>query len=110
MAEQKADQIALALMAGFEVPNFYSGLLTSLMTIRRFGAQAEDKQALQQGVVMATLLSAGVIGATSYVAKSWLPTLFGGAVMGVLIWQYEKAIANPHPNATPINQQPGMVP
>ena len=95
-------------MAGFEVPNFFSGLLPSLMTIRRFGAQEEDRQALQQGVVMATILSAGVIGATSYVAKSALPALFGGAVMAVLIWQYEQAIQNPHPGAVPINQQPGM--
>lgn len=108
MAEQNADKVALGLLAAFEVPNFYSGLLPSLMTIRRFGAQEEDRSTLQQGVLMATILSSGVIGATSYISKSWLPIVFAGSVMAILIWQYERAILHPHPTAVPINQQPGM--
>lgn len=108
METVSTDKIALAILAAFEVPNFYSGLLPSEMTIRRFAAQQEDSSTLQQSVVVASALSAGIIGTTSWIAKSWLPALFGGAMMAVLIWRYERAILNPHPTAVPINQQPGM--
>ena len=109
MDPMSTDKIALAILAAFEVPNFYSGLLPSEMTIRRFAAKDEDRTTLQQSVVVATALSAGIIGTTSWIAKSWLPVLFGGGMMAVLIWRYERAILNPHPTATPIDQQPGML-
>ncbi len=103
-----SEAVAIALLAAFEIPNFYSGLLPSEMTIRRFAAEQADRQTLQNSVIVATALSVGVVGTASYVAKSWLPVLMGGVIMGVLIYRYESAINNPHANATPINQQPGM--
>ena len=47
--------------------------------------------------------SAAEAVAISFMFDSWLPALAGFAVMGILIWQYEDAIRNPHPENKPIN-------
>ena len=98
-------KIALALLSAAEVPNFLAGLLPSLMTIRRFGAEDMDRKALRQGEVLGSVLSVTVGAGASLAARSWLPFLATMLVLVVLLAAYETAIRNPHPGAKPINDQ-----
>ena len=98
-------KIALALLSAAEVPNFLAGLLPSLMTIRRFGAEDLDRKALRQGEMLGSVLSITVGAGASLAARSWLPFLATMVVLVVLLAAYESAIRHPHPNAKPINNQ-----
>jgi len=92
-----------AILVAFGAPNNFSGLLPSKMTISRFANSEFDRKRLREGMLVATALtSAEAIGA-ALVFKSWLPLVFTAAVTSVLIWQYEQAIRNPHPENMPIN-------
>ena len=92
-----------AILVAFGAPNNFSGLLPSKMTISRFANSEFDRKRLREGMLVATALtSAEAIGA-ALVFKSWLPLIFTAAVTSVLIWQYEQAIRNPHPENMPIN-------
>ena len=92
-----------AILVAFGAPNNYSGLLPSKMTIARFAADESDRVRLRQGMAVASALTlAEAIGA-SLVFRSWLPLLMTVAVSGVLIWQYEDAIRNPHQDVKPIS-------
>jgi len=92
-----------AILVAFGAPNNFSGLLPSKMTISRFAASDFDRVRLRQGMTVATALTTAEAIGASLVFKSWLPLLMTMAVMGVLIWQYEDAIRNPHPENMPIN-------
>jgi len=91
------------ILVATSMPNFYSGLLPSKMTISRFAHSDFDRARLRQGIVVASAMSAAEAVAISFMFDSWLPALAGFAVMGILIWQYEDAIRNPHPENKPIN-------
>jgi hypothetical protein len=93
----------LAVLTASEAPNFFSGLMPSKMTIARFAADEGDVVRLRQAEVIATLMTGGAAVGASLVAKSWLPMILTAGVTGVLLWQYEDAIRNPHPNVMPIN-------
>lgn len=93
----------LMLLAAGEVPNFMAGMLPSLMTIKRFGATAEDRAALRKGEVAGAALSLGVGIGASLVADSWLPLMSTVVILGIMVYMYEDAISNPHPDAMPIN-------
>jgi hypothetical protein len=97
------EQFGLAIMVAFGAPNNYSGLLPSKMTIARFAADEEDRKALRQGMLVASVLTLAEASGASLVAKSWLPLLMTTAVSGVLVWQYMDAINNPHSQVMPIN-------
>lgn len=100
-----ASEIGLALLAASEVPNFLAGMLPSLMTIRRFGAEDADREALRQGELAGSALALMVgLGAT-LVADSWLPVGATVVVLVIMLGMYEYAIRNPHTDAIPINQQ-----
>lgn len=105
MAAPGADRVGLALLSAAEVPNFLAGMLPSLMTIQRFGAEDLDRAALRRGLVAGSVLSLGVGFAASLVAHDALPFFMTGTVLVALIIMYEHAIRNPNPTATPINQQ-----
>lgn len=107
MAETLPTQgkIALALLAAAEVPNFMAGLLPSLMTIRRFGAEDADRKALRQGEVLGGTLSLVVGVGASLASHSWLPFAATMVVLVVLLFSYETAIRNPHADARPIDDQ-----
>lgn len=99
----------LMLLAAGEVPNFLAGMLPSLMTIRRFGADEEDRATLRRGEVAGSALSIMVGVGASLAARSWLPLLSVGAILGIMLYMYEEAIRNPHSGAKPIND-PGNLP
>jgi len=98
-----SEQWGLAVLTATSAPNFYSGLLPSKMTIARFAADEGDRVRLRQAEAIATVLTVAEAIGASLIAKSWLPLILTGAVAGVLIWQYEDAIRNPHPDSMPIN-------
>lgn len=105
MAEMTASEVGLMLLAASEVPNFLAGMLPSLMTIRRFGAEDADREALRQGEVAGSALALAVGAGASLVANSWLPFLATAVTLAVMLAMYEHAIRNPHPDAVPISQQ-----
>ena len=92
-----------AILVAFGAPNNFSGLLPSKMTISRFANSEFDRRRLREGMVVATALTTAEAIGASLVFRSWLPLIFTAAVTGVLIWQYEEAIRNPHPQNMPIN-------
>jgi len=104
-ARATAGTVGLTLLAVSEVPNFLAGMLPSLMTIRRFGADEMDRQALRQGEIAGAAL-AGMVGiGASLIANDPLPAIGTFVTLGIMLCMYEYAIRNPHPDATPINQQ-----
>ncbi len=105
---QTAATVGLSLLAASEVPNFMAGLLPSLMTIKRFGAEDVDRATLRRGEVLGSLLALGLAVGASLVAQSPMPLFAAGIVWAVLLYAYEEAIRNPHPDATPIDQQGGV--
>jgi len=92
-----------AILVATSMPNFYSGLLPSKMTISRFAHSDFDRMRLRQGIAVATVMGVAESVAIGFMFESWVPVLAGLAVVGVLIWQYEDAIRNPHPENEPIN-------
>lgn len=96
--------VALTLLAAAEVPNFLAGLMPSLMTIQRFGAEDIDRDALRRGELAGSALSLLVGGGASLASGSWLPFAGTIVVLGILLALYEHAIRNPSPSATPIDQ------
>lgn len=98
-----ASEVGLMLLAASEVPNFLAGMLPSLMTIRRFGADDMDREALRQGEVAGSMMALAVGAGASLVAKSWLPFAATVITLTVMLGMYEHAIRNPHDNAMPIN-------
>lgn len=106
MPENKVDYAAAAglmLLAAGEVPNFLAGMLPSIMTIKRFGATDDDRSALRRGEVAGSALSIMVGIGASLAADSWLPFLSVLGILGIMLYMYEEAIRNPHPDAKPIN-------
>jgi hypothetical protein len=100
-----ATTVGLTLLAVSEVPNFLAGMLPSLMTIRRFGAEDVDREALRQGEIAGAALALTVGVGAALVAQSWLPAIGTVAVLAVMLAMYEHAIRNPHDDAVPIDQQ-----
>jgi hypothetical protein len=100
-----ADRVGLAMLAAAEVPNFLAGLLPSLMTIQRFGAEDLDRAALRRGLVAGSALSLGVGVAASLIAHDPLPAAMTGVVLLAMVAMYEHAIRNPHPSAKSIDDQ-----
>jgi hypothetical protein len=100
----------LAIMAASEVPNFLAGLLPSTMTIGRFAADPVDRRRLRRSEVVGSALAIGIGVGTSLVADSPLPFVMVLAVLGVLLFEYERAIrqAQESPDTQPISAQPGL--
>lgn len=95
--------VGLALLAAGEVPNFLAGMLPSLMTIRRFGADEMDAKALRQGEMAGAVLALMVGVGASYAANNPAPAIATVVILVIMLLMYEHAIRNPHPNAKPIN-------
>lgn len=94
------------LLAAGEVPNFLAGMLPSLMTIQRFGADEQDRAALRRGELAGSVLALGVGVGASLAANSAMPGVATGVVLVIMLALYEHAIRNPRPGATSIDQQP----
>ena len=99
--------LGVTLLAVADVPAFLSGLLPSLMTIQRFGAEDIDRDALRRGEALGGALALAVGAGASMIADSWLPFFACAATLAVLLAAYEHAIRNPSPSATPIDSQGG---
>lgn len=95
------------LLAAGEVPNFLAGMLPSLMTIQRFGADDQDRAALRRGELAGSILALGVGVGASMAAGSTMPAAATIIVLVVMLGLYEHAIRNPRPDARPINDQGG---
>ncbi|MHB1472485.1 MAG: hypothetical protein ACYCV4_02480 [Dermatophilaceae bacterium] len=93
----------LFILAMGEVPNYYSGVLPSWMTIRRFAADERDSSTLRIGMVAASVFALGIGVGASLLAHSPWPLV--GTVIGAtfLVVGYEWAIRHPHSDAQPIN-------
>ncbi|HEY2089886.1 MAG TPA: hypothetical protein VGH54_28180 [Mycobacterium sp.] len=94
-------------MAAAEVPNFLAGLLPSTMTIGRFAADPVDRGRLRRSEVVGSALAVTVGVGASLIGQSPYPLLLTLLVLGVLLYEYERAIrsAQQSGTATPINQQ-----
>jgi len=100
----------LAIMAAAEVPNFLAGMLPSTMTIGRFAAEPEDRMRLRRGELVGGALAVTVGVGASLIAESAVPFILTMAVLGVLIYEYERAIrlAQESGTARPISDQPTL--
>lgn len=103
MKQYSAATVGLALLAAGEVPNFLAGMLPSLMTIRRFGADEIDRKTLRHGEIAGSILALGVGVGASLASNDPLPAVVTIVILGIMLWQYENAIRNPHPDSMPIN-------
>jgi hypothetical protein len=103
MNKMNAELAGATILVATSMPNFYSGLLPSKMTISRFAHSDFDRMRLRQGIAVATVMGVAESVAIGFMFESWVPVLAGLAVVGILIWQYEDAIRNPHPENEPIN-------
>lgn len=90
-----AEQLGLVILSAAEVPNFLAGLLPSLFTIRTFSDDPEKIAALRRGELVGGGLSLAVGLGASLVAKSWWPAVACVGTLGVLLYEYEKAIRDP---------------
>lgn len=90
-----AEQLGLVILSAAEVPNFLAGLLPSLFTIRTFSDDPEKVAALRRGELVGGGMALAVGVGASLVAKSWAPAAACAGTLGVLLWEYEKAIRNP---------------
>jgi len=106
--KMNASTVGLALLAAGEVPNFLAGMLPSLMTIRRFGADDLDREALRQGEIAGATLALAVGLGASLAAQDLTPAIATIVTLAVMLVMYENAIRNPHPDAKPINDQENM--
>jgi len=100
-----AGAAGLFILAMGEVPNYFSGILPSWMTIRRFSADERDVGTLRWGMVAASGFALAVgLGASVLSHSAWplVGTLLG---MAGLIYGYEWAIRHPHDDVQPINAQ-----
>jgi hypothetical protein len=106
-SQQRLAMLGLGIMAAAEVPNFLAGMLPSTMTIGRFAAEPEDRAKLRRGEVVGGSLSVAVGIAASLIGESPIPFLLTMVVLGVLIYEYERAIRGAQESGTaqPINQQ-----
>lgn len=104
-SRSSAEVVGLTLLAATEAPNFLAGMLPSLMTIQRFGAEDMDRAALRRGELIGSSLTLAVGAGASLVANSWLPFMACAAVLAIMLYFYEAAIRNPQPGAKPIDQQ-----
>lgn len=98
--------IGLALLAAGEVPNFLAGMLPSLMTIQRFGADEHDRKALRRGELAGSVLALGVGLGAALASNDAMPAVATIAVLVVMLGLYEHAIRNPRPGARSIDDQP----
>jgi hypothetical protein len=98
-----AELAGASILVATSMPNFYSGLLPSKMTISRFAHSDFDRMRLRQGIAVATAMGVAEAVAIGFMFDSLVPVIAGFAVIGVLIWQYEDAIQNPHPENMPID-------
>jgi len=100
-----AELAGATILVATSMPNFYSGLLPSKMTISRFAHSDFDRMRLRQGIAVATAMGIAESVAIGFMFESWVPVMGGLAVIAVLIWQYEDAIRNPHPENMPIDHE-----
>lgn len=95
MKRMSPEQLGLVILAVSEVPNFLAGVLPSLFTIRTFSDDPEKVAALRHGELVGGLMSLAVGAGASLVSRSAVPFVACAATLGVFLYQYEAAIANP---------------
>ncbi len=88
-------QLGLVILAASEVPNFMAGLLPSLFTIQTFSDDPAKVKALRRGELVGGTLALSVGLGASLVAESWAPFWVCAGTLGVLLYEYERAIRNP---------------
>lgn len=104
-AEPTGTKVGIALLMASTIPNNYTGVLPSGMTIRRFAAEYEDRRELVRAMVWGTGLSLIEIAGATAISGSFLVAVAGLGVMAFYLHYYYSAMANPHPKAVPIDQQ-----
>jgi hypothetical protein len=92
VAEVRRDVVIGGILAAVESAHFYSAFLPSIMTIRKFGRDAEALQALRQGQVIATVATV-LLGAVvaAYVQHS-APLVIAVVFAVLMVAVYEAAI------------------
>ena len=82
--------LGIALIAS---EHFFSSMLTSPMTTKRFFSTSEEgKKDTIDALKKAVWLSIGSGLILSYVSKSWIPLITTGAVSAFYWWEYHKAL------------------
>jgi hypothetical protein len=104
-SETAGTTVGIALLMASTIPNNYTGVLPSGMTIKRFAHDYEDRRELTRAMVQGTALSLVEIAGATVVAKSWFVAFAGLGVMVFYLWYYYEAMNNPHPDNEPIDQQ-----
>jgi hypothetical protein len=100
----KRETLGLSLLAATAVPNFLAGLLPSLMTIQRFGADELDRAALRRGQALGSSLALATGLGASLVSESPAPLVTTIVVLAILLAAYEHALRHPVAGARPIDE------
>ena len=91
MERVNAETAGLFLLALAEVPQVMSAFLPSPFTAATFGGTPKAKW-LRRGEVMGSAVSIGIAGSIALVTRRWAPLIGGLLVLGVFLWEYEKAM------------------
>lgn len=79
------------LLAMAEVPQVMSAFLPSPFTAATFGGTPEARW-LRRGEVIGSLVALGIAAAISLVLKRPEPTFGAAIVLGIFLWEYERAL------------------
>lgn len=91
----KPEDAALTLLALAEVPQVMSAFMPSLFTMATFSDDPEKVRYLRRGEVVGGAVSLGIAVAIGILARSVWPIAGAVAVLGIILYEYERAIRNP---------------
>lgn len=86
-----AEQAGLFLLALAEVPQVMSAFLPSPFTAATFGG-TEQARYLRRGEVIGSVVALSIAAAVSIVSKRKEPMIGAVIVLGVFLWEYERAM------------------
>lgn len=84
----RAETIALSLLTAVEGAHFFSARLPSKMTIHKFVHDPDAVRAIKEGIVESCFLSMALSAIVSWLTRSTLPLVVGGAATAVMAWLY----------------------
>src|SRR3990172_2533366 len=91
MGKFNAQDAGLFLLALAEVPQVMSAFLPSPFTAATFGG-TEKARWLRRGEVIGSVVALSIAAAVSLVARRREPFIGAILVLGVFLWEYEKAM------------------
>lgn len=94
MEAMNSEFIALSLLAVCSVPQFFSGVVPSLVDVGNKENDEKEVYWIRRGELLATIFSLGVGMAGSILARSPIPFIGALLMVAIMLYIYEDAIRN----------------